>query len=94
MWTAHTPIAVDAEQAGDDASYDDDVTQSFALDEIADQRAALLTAAALLADVVGTTADRVQVSISGHANPAHGPGGGGVGYEMVTISVHAVARPD
>jgi hypothetical protein len=94
MWISYTPVAVTPAETGDPAKYHDDVKQTVGIDEADEQRVALLAAAAELAKVVGLPDERVQVTISGHANPEHSAGGAGIAYEMVTITVHAVATPD
>ncbi len=59
--------------------------------EQAEQLAAAREALAALVDAVGRPGDKVVVTLSGHANPGHGPRPGWAN-ECVTVQVTAVPQ--
>jgi hypothetical protein len=58
-----------------------------------DQLEAAKVAAGVLAQAVGRPDDDIRVTVSGHANPEHGPRDGWAS-EMITVSVSARPKQD
>jgi hypothetical protein len=66
---------------------------SDVFDEQSDQFEAAVDAARALAKAVGRPEDEVYVTLSGHANPEHGPRPGWAD-EMITVSISARPKAD
>lgn len=85
-WSARTSEAV----AKDGIELDEPPLSDVVEAEQRAQFEAAVEAAKALAEVVGRPGDAVFVTLSGHANPGHGPRDGWA-HEQISITV--VARP-
>jgi len=84
-WSTSTPEPVARDLIADiPVPHLSDVVEA----EQTEQFAAAMSAVAMLLDAVGRPADDVYVSLSGHANPAHGPRDGWAD-ECIRITIEA-----
>jgi len=83
-WSTGTPEAV----AKDAIALDEPQLFDVVEVEQREQFEAAVEAAKALAKVVGRAGDAVMISVSGHANPGHGPREGWA-HEMITVRVLA-----